>query len=239
MKIDATDSEFKRLLDALVDELIDALAYFRLHQDLNEAIPHYQAEFNQSAAFWTLTRNAYMDAIFLRLCKAYDLYDRKPNLNLRSFLETIQANLHFFDEPNFRERLKSNAFVDSLAANPRKPDSAQLQRDLESVSNANPLVKKLMVWRNKYLAHRSRSSALDPRGFAEENPILFSEIKKLIENGLRIVNFYSGLFSATFHASLPIDDYKCLLEAVRRDLKVREAEFKKLIGDAKAASGGQ
>jgi hypothetical protein len=42
-----------------------------------------------------------MDATLLRLCKAYDLYEGKPSLNLRNFLETIEANLHFFEEPSF------------------------------------------------------------------------------------------------------------------------------------------
>jgi hypothetical protein len=65
-----------------------------------------------------MTLSAHMDATLLQLCKAYDLYDGKPTLNLRNFLETIQANLYLFDEPNFRERLKENAFVDSLAAAP-------------------------------------------------------------------------------------------------------------------------
>ncbi len=238
MKIDITDSaQFKRLLEALVDEIIDARDYFRLHRDINATIQDYQAEFNQSAAFWTFTLNAYMDAIFLRLCKAYDLSEGNPNLSLRNFLETIQANLNLFDEPNFRERLKDNPFVDSLAADPRKPDSAQLQRDLESVSNANPLVRKLTIWRNKYFAHRSRSSALDPKGFVEQNSILFSEIKALIDNGLRIVNFYSSLFGATVHTSLPIKDYRYLLEAVRKDLEVRNAEFERRTAATKAASG--
>jgi hypothetical protein len=46
MKIDVKDSaEFKRLLEALVDELIDAHDHFRLHQDLDAAIPDYHAEF--------------------------------------------------------------------------------------------------------------------------------------------------------------------------------------------------
>lgn len=238
MKIEVTDSaEFRRLLKALVDELIDARDYFRLHKDLNDAIPHYQAEFNRSAEFWTFTLNAYMDAIMLRICKAYEPYDGKPNLNLRNFLETIQANLHFFDEADLRERLKGNPFIDSLAADPRKPDPAQLQKDLESVSNANPLVMKLVVWRNKFLAHRSRSSALDPKGFAEQNPILFSEIGALIDNGLRIVNVYSILFVATVHTSLPIKGYKYLLDAVRRDLKAQRAEFEKRIAAATTSSG--
>jgi hypothetical protein len=68
MKIDVSDSaEFKRLLEALVNELIDAHDHFRLHQDLDAAIPDYQAEFNQSAGFWTFTLSAHMDATLLRL----------------------------------------------------------------------------------------------------------------------------------------------------------------------------
>jgi hypothetical protein len=178
-----------------------------------------------------------MDAALLRLCKAYDLHEGKPNLNLRNFLETIQANLHFFDEAIFRERLKDNPFVDSLAADPRKPNPAQLQKDLESVSNANPLAMKLMIWRNRYLAHRSRASALDPEDFAKQNLILFSQVEALIDNGLRIVNLYSSLFGATVHTSLRIKDYKYLLDAVRRDLKARNAELEKRVAAVKAAPG--
>lgn len=224
MQIDVSDSaEFKRLLEALVYELIDAREHFRLHQDLSTTIPEYQVEFNQSADFWTSTLRAHMDATLLRLCKAYDLHPDKPNLNLRNFLETIEANLHLFEETNFRQRLKDNPFVDSLAADARKPDLPQLRKDLESVSKADPLVQKLTTWRHHHIAHRSRSSALDPQAFAEQNPLLFSEIGALIDNGLRIVNHYSGLFSATVHTSLRIKDYKYLLDAVRRDLKRREA----------------
>ncbi|MGB7731634.1 MAG: hypothetical protein WBL50_26680 [Candidatus Acidiferrum sp.] len=102
------------------------------------------------------------------------------------------------------------------------------------MSNADLLVKKLTIWRNNYFAHRSRSSALDPKGFAKQNPILFSEIKALIDNGLRIVNLYSGLFSAAVHTSLPVKDYKYLLNAVRRDLKVRDAELEKQIAAPKS-----
>jgi hypothetical protein len=219
MKIEVNDStQFRRLVEALVDELIDARDHFRLHQELNAAIPDYQIEFNQSASFWTFTLSAHMDATLVRLSRAYDLYEGKPSLNLRNFLETIEANLHFFDELNFRERLKDNPFVDSLAADPRKPDLAKLQKDLELVSKSDSLVRKLTIWRNNYFAHRSRSSALDPRGFADQNPLHFSEIKTLIENGLSIVNHYSSLFNASLHSSSPVKDYKYLLEAVRRDL---------------------
>lgn len=236
MQINVSDSaEFKRLLEALADELIDARDHFRLHQDLDASIPKYQAEFNQSAAFWTFTLSAHMDATLLRLCKAYDLYEGKPSLNLRNLLETIEANLHFFDEPNFRERLQNNPFVDSLAADTRKPDPGQLQKDLASAGSGDASVKKLTVWRNNYFAHRSRSSALDPKGFSSQHPILFSEIEALIDNGLSVVNRYSSLFSATVHTSLPIKDYEYLLDAVRRDLEAREARIREEVATARAS----
>ena len=62
MHIDVRDSgEFKQLLEALIDDLIDARTHYRLHQDLNAAIPNYTVEFNQSAVFWNLTRSAHLE----------------------------------------------------------------------------------------------------------------------------------------------------------------------------------
>src|SRR6266849_2753023 len=223
MQIPIRDSnEFNRLLLALVDELVDAKIHFNLHQDIYAVMPEYFAEFNQSWTFWSLTLSAHMDAVLLRLCKAYDQYGGdKPSLNLRSFLGTIKANLHLFDEPNFRERLKDNAFVDSLAADVRRPDSQQLEKDLESVSNTNPLVKNLTIWRNNYYAHHSRTLALNPPSFARENPLQFSEIEALLTNGVTIVNHYSHLFIATVHSTSIVgrDDYMSLLRSVRRALE--------------------
>src|SRR5690349_13325044 len=109
--------EFRRLLTALLDELVDAQFCFSLHQNLAKATHEYATEFSQSNTFWQHTFAALMDAVMLRLCKAYDQFERfKPApLNLRNFLHTIEANLNIFDEPNFRQQLKGNAFVDSLA----------------------------------------------------------------------------------------------------------------------------
>lgn len=238
MKIGIRNSaEFHGLLEALISELIDAREHFTVHQGLYGALTgEYTHEFYQAAAFWSLTVTAHMDATLLRLCKAYDLYKgNPPSLGLRNWLETIEANLHLFNELNFRERLKGNPFVDSLAQYPRTPDSAQLREDLKSVSRANPLVKKLTTWRNNYLAHRSTTSALDLRSFMEQNPLSFAEINMLITNGIRIVDHYSNLFIATIHASLPMDDYKHLLDAVRRDLQIREARIEAEMAAAKRA----
>lgn len=131
MKIDVSDAaEFKRLLEALVNELLDAHEHFCLHQGLAAAVPDYQAEFNQSAAFWSLAMTAHMDATLLRLCKAYDQYEG-TSLNLTNFLETIGAYLHLFDEPNFRERLKDTRSLTLL----QKTRESQTQHDCEEIWN--------------------------------------------------------------------------------------------------------
>lgn len=237
MKIGVSDpAEFKRLLEALVYELIDAQEHFYVHQGLAAAVSEYGAELNQSGAFWNLTMRAHLDAVLMRLCKAYDLSDGKPGLNLRNFLETIEANLHFFDEPNFRERLKNNPFVDSLAKDCKKPDPARLQKDLESVSTAEPLVKKLTIWRNNYIAHHSQS-ALTLGEFTKQYPLSFVEIESLISNGIGIVNDYSHLFQASHYTNYKPTDYKFILEALRRDLQAREARIQKEWAAIRAAGG--
>jgi hypothetical protein len=220
--------QFHRLLFALVDELVDAQIHFNLYQDLVAAIPEYSTEFNQSNTFWSLTFSAHLDATVLRLCKAYDQYGSdKPSLNLTSLLDTIDANLHLFDEPNFRERLKENPFVDSLAETNRRPDPVRLKQDKLSVSNSDPLVKKLTIWRNNFLAHRNPKHALDAKAFVGKYPLLISEIGTLLANGVAIVNRYSSLFVATSHSTGIVgrDDYLWLLKAARKDLDAHEAQI--------------
>lgn len=233
MQIQIRDSgEFHRLLQALVDELIDAQIYFQLYRDISAAKTEYAVEFRESWTFWYLTRSALEDAAVHRLCKAYDQYGSgNPSVNLRNLLDTIEANLHLFDEPNFRDRLKGNPFVDSLAATPRRPDQMQLQQDIRSVSDTDPLVKKLVIWRNNFYSHRSPAHALDPEAFAKQYPLTIPDIEALLANGVAIINRYSDLFIATHHSSNIVgrDDYKWLLKAARETLQAREARIEEEI----------
>jgi hypothetical protein len=218
-------AEFKRLLDVLLDELIDAEDHFRLNKQLRAAISEYQAALNEAGVFWNMTFSAHMDAALMRLCRAYDLYGGgKPTLNLRSFLETVKANLHFFDERNFRERLKDNPYLESLADDHHKPDGSRLEMDLEFVTSGPP-VKKLTIWRNNYVAHRSITSALGPNDFTTKYPLTFDEIGELIEKGLSIMNHYSSQFNASHYIGFQSTDYKNVLNAIKRDFERRQAEI--------------
>jgi len=149
MQIMIRDSkEFGQLLKALADEMVSAWFHFRLYSDLKSDVNNYVTELNQSLAFWSLTFRAHIDTVLSRLCRIYDQHS--SSLNLRNFLDTILANINIFDVEHFRERLKDNPFVDSLASGPTKPDIEQLKKDIHYVSEANPSVKTLLIWRKQY-----------------------------------------------------------------------------------------
>jgi len=220
-------SEFHKLLFALAGDLVDARIHFNLLRSLSAANEEYFIEFAQSNTFWSLTFEAHLDATLVRLCKSFDLHRR--SLNLRTLVSTVKENLHLFEEEGFRERLRGNTFVDSLAATYRVPSAAMIQEDLEFVSPDNPLVKKLTVWRDKHIAHRDPSSVLNPEELTGRYPLLFTDIDELLRRGLRIVNEYSSPFIATTHSSGVVgkDDYLTILKAVRESVNRHEANIEK------------
>ena len=228
MKITIRDAqEFHTLLTALIGEITQAQDHFRLHQDLKAARDgEYAKEFNESQTFWYLTQRAHLDATLQRLCKAYDQNSR--SLNLRNLLDTIEANQHHFDEADFRERLKDNPFVESLAEMARRPDRAQLQKDKRAVNEAsNPLVKNLMMWRHLFIAHRDAGKLLKGVALGEKYPLTFMDVESLLDEGAHIVNRYGILFIAQSHSRAMVghDDYLRVLEAVRAELTAQEASF--------------
>ena len=220
-----SSDEFDKLLNALSDELVHANIFFKLHVDLKSATTEYIREFNQSATFWTLTFQALLDASLFRLCRIYDTY---PTSNsLPNLLDTIKGNLHIFDEANFRERLKDNPFVDSLAQSARKPDLKQLDVDIEYASAKNSLVRNLVVLRNNIYAHRSAGNIIKEKDLRVNYPLSINNITELLEKGMSILNRYSSLFRALSHSTQIVghDDYKYVLSCMRSDLIRHEEEL--------------
>jgi len=227
MRLEIDDArQFRQLLTALLDEVVDARFHFNLHQDLVKASDEYFKEFSQSPTFWGLTFSAHIDVVVLRLCRVYDT-DRSA-LNLRNLLDTIKANLNIFDQPSFRERLKGNSFVDSLAADSKPPDAGQLEKDIQAVCDSNPLVRKLVLWRHNYIAHRNSHYTLNPRKFEAEYPLCFSEVDELSKRALDIGNRYSLLFDASVHSTMLVgrEDYLNILKAVREQVEQHENKMK-------------
>ena len=217
-----TDEEFKRLLDVLASDLLEAEHHYRLYHNLQKSLEEYEGEINTYIGFWRLTFNAHCEACLLHLCRAYDNHqkknknDKKGILSLQSLLQIIQGNTEIFDVARFRERQRENPYVDSLAQDNRKPPDEQIQKDLKDVLDENnPLVRKLSKLRGSRIAHTDRNLIL--AGKDDPAPLTWSEVKELINTGLRILNYYRELFEASIDSPMLIgeNDYEQVLKIIR------------------------
>lgn len=219
-----------KVLNAMVVELVDANIHFTLLADLAKARRRYWREFGLSHAFWSLTMRAHQDATLVRLCKTYSQDQR--SVNLRTFLETVAANLHFFDADRFRERLRDNPEVDELLKGRRPPTAARVERDLITVRQASERrVRNLMMWRHKYYAHRDPTKILKGIVLSQQYPLSYTDIGWLLHNALRIVNYYSRLYAASVNMRTIVgqDDYQHVLAALRESLRARDARLRKQV----------
>ena len=208
-------SQFSTLINALSDEIVSAACYFQLFENLLNSIPDYEIVFNQSNTFWAFAIQALLDTTLSHLCRVYDTYQN--SLNLRNLLDTIQANLGIFETERFKERLKENPFVQSLSQSARGPDPDTLTRDIESISDTDPLVKKLIKWRHNIIAHKTASNVIKQKDITHDYPITRENISELITRATTILNRYNNLFQATTYSthSVGADDYSYILKTIK------------------------
>lgn len=231
-------AEFEKLLDSLASDAVSASIHWKLFGDLSAAATSFEREMNESVAFWSLTVAAHREVVVFRLGRLYD--QQKRGLSLLTWLRTIEANVDLFDEQGFRERLKDNAFVDSLSKSARKPDAAILTADVRSASrNSDTLVAKLCDLRNRFLAHRDASMVLGA-SLSNAGGITHEDIGELLDRAVTLVNRYSSLFRARTYSTNIVgrDDYESMLRFVRRGINAYEAEIDAEIDKARRNSGG-
>jgi len=233
-----SEAAFSTLLTSITEDTVTASIHWRLCKDLWAAVPEFVRELNQSPAFWSLTFNAHREVAMFRLGRLYD--QQAGALSLPSLVDTIAANVQRFDEGPFRERLKDNPFVESLAQDARRPDEATLRQDAASVSEkSDPLVKRLLAIRNRVLAHRDPRVVLgavsDPIGAMDGK-----DIDALLARAATIVNRYGIMFRAgtSLMSIVGQDDFRRVLEHVRRDVAACEKQIADEIARLEAQNAG-
>lgn len=210
--------EFEQLLKALSNDVVDAHIHYQMYEDLIKAIENHPLVVHQSNTFWTFTLQAHLNSCVYALFRAYDQDSRA--LHLRSWLLTIQENLHLFDDDAFRERLKDNPYVASLSADSKKPDADTLSEDVFSCSSSDPIVKSLTIYRSNRIAHRNAKALFSPEDIGEKFGLTFEDIRTLLERAKLIINRYSYLFSAATYSTQVIGHkdfefiFKCVEESV-------------------------
>lgn len=224
------ESEFKRLLEGLASDVVDAHIHYKLYKDLHDAIEEFPNVVAQSNTFWTNTLKSHWNTSLNMLTRAYD---QEPNaLHLESFLKTIKSNTDLFSDDNFRERKKDNPYLESLANESRTPDLATVDADILLCSKNDPLVKTLIIYRGNAIAHRSAKNTAQGKIISDKYPMSWADFEVLLKRAIVILNKYSQLFEASSYSTGQIgaDDFRYIFECVNEAIKQsqsKQRDFKK------------
>ncbi|MDY0030218.1 MAG: hypothetical protein RBR86_09785 [Pseudobdellovibrionaceae bacterium] len=227
-----TEEELGNLFQKLFEDAILAHNYFVLLTDINNSRKEYWREFAQSETFWYLVQSSIKEAMGVSLCRVYIGQDDKKNLTLYRLLNDICEYSCYFNEENFRKRLKDNQFLESLCEMNRTVSTQDIDDDKDIVcEKKNPLVKRLMLWRHHRFMHASYSVAKGNNTVLKSNPLNDSEVKELIENSIKILNKYSHLFRAETRLKDIIgkEDFLHTLKLVRLGIEKKDKEFQELV----------
>jgi hypothetical protein len=223
----SSEAEFERLRDRIDLEASHATHHWSLLKGLEASREDYWLEMNVSHTFWHLTLIAHREAVLSHLCRLYDRYGGA--LSLGRFLLTVKANRVLFSETAFRERLKDNPDVDTLAKD-RVVDDSELNRELASVSGADPLVSRLWDLRDKVISHTDADIVIKNASKAAHRWLPAEEIEMLLSRAATITSKYSSLYRASLYGGIVgADDYKSMLGLLREALSSRQVAVEREI----------
>jgi hypothetical protein len=219
------EQEFERLRERIDREVSHARHHWYLLKALEKASVEYWREMNESNTFWHLTFIAHRDAVLAHLGRVYD--KTIGSLSLARFLEIVTENPNFFSDDARRDRLKDNAYVESLVRG-RRFDAATLDADLQTVSNSDPLVKVLHDLRNKAIAHTDGEAVKSNAAEAHKRWLPADEIETLLNRATDITGKYSLFFGGSYCGGIACaDDFMGTLRWVRKALTAHDAEIDK------------
>lgn len=84
------------LVEQFYQEALSANSYYLILQQYAENQKKHLTEMQASPAFYTITHNALIEALFMNLAKIYDL--QKDAIDIRQLLEKCKKNIEFFPE---------------------------------------------------------------------------------------------------------------------------------------------
>jgi hypothetical protein len=202
-------------MESLQEELRHASAHFHLFTALRDSVSKFQTELEKAPLFWSFTIHAHLQAAVIFICRIFDQH--RSGTNFSRLLENIQNNLQLFDRENFWDPNK-DIFL-KLRPTPIRPSEKMLKSDIEFCDVQNPLIGTLKNWRDNAIAHKNRRIMLGQTAFLDNDPLLYESIQKLVEEGYRMLNYYSTRFHGVEFGSFPpeqLSDYQSVLSAPRQ-----------------------
>ena len=196
--------EFESLLDHATHEAFRVRDYWDMWSALGKSEDEYSVEVNQTPSFWNLAQRACQDAVILRLGR---LFDPHPTaVSLGNLLQTLK------DHVAVSPALLPQA-VSSL-------DISKLDEQMVSVSDSDATVRKLLVWRNEYMAHRG-SKHIAKGSYSLLPELKLDEIQNLVKLAFEILHEYRDRlgFAPIAWGNHEVRDLERLLKLVRAGLE--------------------
>ena len=165
--------EFDWMIEHMTHEAYRARDNWDFWGAMEKAFEEYWIELNETPAFWEMTRRAHQDAVALRLGRLYDPHATATSLG--NLLQTIKENVSC-------PGVVVPASVAGL-------DLTELDSELVAVSDDDPIVGKLLLIRNEYLAHRG-TRHVTKGTFASLPTLERDEISALVARALDILRKY-------------------------------------------------
>lgn len=214
--------EFDRMTDSLAWDLTLASAHYQLYKDLRQGFEHHESGFNSAPVFWSWTLRAHIQQALTSLARVYD--QQRNALSLRRWLELIEANWDLLKARCFAEPVHSTPFELSTGEASRIPDLQRLKHDIYYATNRNRFVKKLTLFRNNLLGHRSLAHSRRGTDLLEAFPLGFGEVEELLEGAFEVFNIYSEVFRQKFYSREAVgrDDLRVILQSVRQQRDDRD-----------------
>jgi hypothetical protein len=224
------DVDLERLLTRLSDDIVKAPAFLRLYKDLGTLFGEYEKEANHSHFFWSLTSDAVREVGLIRIARVFDQQEKA--LSLRTLLLTIQANHHLFEDEAVRKRVHPD-YAKEMRPGTHSPDSKDIEAHLRIVTHDDPLVHKIIMWRNTLGAHISPKRLLKWTG-EEFDPLTPEDAFNLCDRTFKVFNHYSSLFQGVHYARTVMGEegsvervFEYLRLGIDADQKHVEEEFLK------------
>jgi hypothetical protein len=196
------DADLEKLLKRLSDDIVEAPAFLRLHKLLGVKFGEYEHEVNQSGFFWSLSAKAILEAGLIRLTRIYD--QEQSALSLRRLLWTLRSNPHLFEDEAVKRRVNLG-YAEEMQPGSHSLDPQKLSLDLKLVSAGDPLVDKIIRWRNTFGAHISPKRMLKEQKL-KLNALTRNDAFDLCKRAFEIFNSYTSLYRATTYSTMIIGE---------------------------------
>ena len=211
-------------LELLMKDIVDANIYNNLVKDLLSTKKENNRLFIESRTFWYLTFQSLKESREIRLCRIFDTVEN--SISIQNLLFALKENPQHFNKNSFINRLKDNPFSESLANSNRELDLTALEKELNYVRN-NKIVKKIIIFRNNLIAHKSLKSGLKQFKILRKEEISIAEVDELLLFCKSTINKYMNLFKAVSWSTTIIghDDYKGLVKFFNIGMKKYKSDL--------------